>query len=85
MQAIKCKLLFQKTGGSAENSLQISGVVVGDGAVGKASRIHPLYLLRPNYSSMMGIDMPTYILYHQCLPGMVHPSFFIPALHTYAS
>ena len=64
MQAIKCKLYSQQPGISAENSLQIPGVVVGDGAVGKASSIHPLYPVRPLYSSIMRIDMPTYILYH---------------------
>lgn len=40
------------------------GVVVGDGAVGKARRFQLPHPPGPDYLSMAGIDMPTYFLYH---------------------
>ena len=74
---MKCQ---QQPGVSAENSLQIPGVVVKDGAVGKAGRIRSRYPLNSNYSStMMGTDKPTYILIPP-MPFRYGSSFFLPAL-----
>lgn len=45
----------------------MKGVVVGDGAVGKARRLHSP---DPITFERLKTDMPSYFLYNQCLPCM---------------
>lgn len=63
MQAIKCWLLFIASSG--HGSSQFSGVVVGDGAVGKV-RCSVLFTPTPS-QPMLFLDVPLDILYNKCL------------------
>jgi hypothetical protein len=65
----------------APSSRQMKGVVVGDGAVGKARRFHSP---DPMTYERLKTDMSSYFLYHQCLPRMSHANFFRPP-QTYTS
>ena len=53
---------------------------MGDGAVGKARRLHPP---NPLTYERLKTDMSSYFLYHQCLSCMSHPYFFTLPPHTY--
>jgi hypothetical protein len=55
----------------------MKGVVVGDGAVGKARRLHSPDPI--NYERLK-TDMSSHFLYDQCLPCMSHANF-PPSLH----
>jgi hypothetical protein len=51
----------------------MKGVVVGDGAVGKARRLHSPDSIT---YERLETDMSSHFLYHQCLPCMSHPLFY---------
>jgi hypothetical protein len=55
----------------------MKGVVVGDGAVGKARRLHSP---DPITYERLKTDMSSYFLYDQCLPCMSRANFS-PSLH----
>ncbi len=56
----------------------MKGVVVGDGAVGKARR---LYSPDSVTYELLNTDMSSYFLYDQCLPCMSRANFLPPPLH----
>jgi len=60
----------------------MKGVVVGDGAVGKARRLYS-----PNSITYerLKTDMSSYFLYDQCLPCMSRANFSPHPPYTYAS
>ena len=60
----------------------MKGVVVGDGAVGKARRLHSP---DPITYERLKTDMSSYFLYDKCLPCMSRANFSPLPPYTYAS
>ena len=56
----------------------MKGVVVGDGAVGKARRLHSP---DPITYERLKTDMSSYFLYDQCLPCMSRANFSLPSIY----
>lgn len=56
----------------------MKGVVVGDGAVGKARRLHSPDQI--TYERLK-TDMSSYFLYDQCLPCMSRANFSPPSIY----